>query len=255
MHSSIYSGHVKHGRYAPIKNIFRYRIFMMYLDLAELDTVFRKRWFWSIGRFNLAYLRRKDHFGDPKKPLELAVRDLVHEETGERLQGPIRMLTHLRYFGHCFNPATFYYCFDAKGENVETIITEIHNTPWGEVHCYVLEQKKNEGTIDKKRFRFSKGFHVSPFIDMDVEYDWHFDTPGDTLHIHMKDLKDNTKFFEAELLLTKKTINGPNLAKVLVGYPLMTIKVIVMIYWQALRLWLKGATVYDHPVQQEGKGG
>ena len=253
MKSCTYTGYIKHGRYAPVRNIFQYRLFMIFLDLAELEEVFQNRWLWSIDRFNLAYLRRKDHIGDPKKPLEKAVQDLVEQKTGALPQGPIRVLTHLRYFGHCFNPATFYYCYDANGEDVETIITEIHNTPWGEAHCYVLEEKMNEGTADCKRFRFSKEFHVSPFIDMDVQYDWQFEKPGDTLHIRMNDLKNDQKFFEADLFLEKKAITGPNLAKMLLGYPLMTVKVISAIYWQALRLWIKGAPFYEHPPIKKGR--
>ena len=138
MHSCIYEGWVRHRRFSPIKNVFRYRLFMMYLDLAELPGLFQRRWLWSCEGVNVAYFRRRDHLGDPRIPLDLAVRNLVEQETGTRPKGPIRLLTHLRYFGHCFNPVCFYFCYDQWDREVETIIAEVHNTPWGEAHCYVL---------------------------------------------------------------------------------------------------------------------
>jgi DUF1365 family protein len=110
MHSALYIGQVKHRRQAPRVHEFRYPLFMAYLDLAELEQVFARRWFWSIDRANLASFRRSDHLGDPALPLADAVRELVAERTGVRPRGPIRLLTHLRYFGYCFNPVSFYYC-------------------------------------------------------------------------------------------------------------------------------------------------
>ena len=251
MNSCIYEGHVRHARYRPVENSFRYSVFFLSLDLAELDTVFRGRWLWSAERFNVAYLRRKDHFGDPAVPLDRAVRDLVEQKTNKRPAGPIRMICHLRYFCHNFNPATFYYCYDATGTGVETIIVEIHNTPWGEVYCYVMDEAKSEGTKEEKRFRFPKEFHVSPFIDMTMDYDWAFSEPGETLTVHMVDLDRGEKLFEADLTLRRKEITGPNLALMLIKYPLMTVKVVAAIYWQALRLWIKGAKFYTHPVKRD----
>ncbi|MBP8912193.1 MAG: DUF1365 domain-containing protein, partial [Phycisphaerae bacterium] len=138
MHSAIYEGTVRHRRFAPVRNEFVYRLFMMYLDLGELDEVFRGHWLWSTRRLNLACLRRKDHLGDPTISIDEAVRLLVAERTGVRPNGPIRLLTHLRYFGHCFNPVSFFYCYDSNDQRVETIVAEITNTPWHERHCYVL---------------------------------------------------------------------------------------------------------------------
>jgi DUF1365 family protein len=130
MHSAIYHGWLRHRRHAPSRHAFRYRLFLMYLDLAELDTVFRGRWLWSARRMALARFDRTDHLGDPDVPLDRAVRDLVESRGGRRPAGPIRLLTHLRYFGHCFNPVSFYYCFDAGDTRVETVVAEVNNTPW-----------------------------------------------------------------------------------------------------------------------------
>jgi len=247
MASCIYEGWVGHKRLRPKKNAFRYSVFFMYLDLAELDTVFKGRWLWSTRRFNVAYLRRKDHLESFSVPLDQEVRDLVEKETGKRPSGPIRMLTHLRYFGHNFNPATFYYCYNGKNAHVEAIVVEIHNTPWGEVFTYVLHETANEGTVSDKRFRLTKVFHVSPFMDMNLDYDWRFTVPGESLGIHMTSLEKGEELFHAKMSLERRDITGANLTRVLLQYPAMTVKVIGGIYWQALKLWLKGVPFYTHP--------
>ncbi|MHC4472244.1 MAG: DUF1365 domain-containing protein, partial [Planctomycetota bacterium] len=185
MNSRIYEGRVRHRRFHPVENEFTYSMFMLYLDLDEVPGIFRDRWLWSADRPALAWFRRRDHFGDPRVSLDVAVRDLVEERTDRRPEGPIRLLTHLRYFGYCFNPASFYYCFDGDGE-LETIVTEITNTPWGERHRYVHDEESNLGAEKWKRFRFRKDFHVSPFMGMDQSYDWRFRTPDRRLVTHME---------------------------------------------------------------------
>lgn len=255
MHSALYLGRVRHRRFAPRAHAFDYRLFMAYLDLAELDTVFRGRWLWSTRRPALAWLKRADYLGDPRVPLDQAVRDRVERETGLRPAGPIRMLTHMRYFGYCFNPVTFYYCFDAGDERVETVVAEITNTPWNERHAYVLGDSMNEGRGDAKRYRFGKAFHVSPFMDMAVDYDWRFTTPGGTLNVHMEDLKDGNKLFDATLTLERRAISTVSLAHALLAFPLMTARVVAGIYWQALRLWLKRVPFHTHPQPLADPGG
>ena len=255
MHSAIYEGTVRHRRFAPVPNEFTYRLFMIYLDLAELPNVFRGYWMWSSVHCNFAYLRRKDHLGNPTVPIDEAVRHLVAERTGVRPAGPIRLLTHLRYFGHCFNPVSLFYCYDPTGERVETIVAEITNTPWHERHCYVLAETMNEHRQPWKRYRFPKTFHVSPFIDMNVNYDWRFLEPGERLQVHMEDYIDDGKLFDATLSLRRRPITGANLWRVLGRYPLMTVQVVAKIHWQALRLWRKGAPFYVHPKKQEDARG
>ena len=250
MKSCIYTGHIRHERYQPVVNRFRYSLFMMYLDLAELEHIFEGRALWSVERPNIAWFRRRDYLGDPRLPLDTAVRNLEQERLGNKPKGPIRMLTHLRYFGHNFNPVTFYYSFDQTGCKVETIVADVTNTPWGEHYSYVLDAQQNVGTEEERRFRFAKSFHVSPFLDMDMEYDWRFSEPGDVLRVQMINLHKGTKLFVANLDLKRRELNGGNLARMLLSYPPMTLKAVAAIYWQALRLWMKGATFYAHPAKR-----
>jgi len=251
MHSRLYVGQVKHKRYTPTPHAFRYGLFMLYLDLEELPTLFKNRWLWSASRPALARFKREDHLGDKTVDLASAVRGFVQQEAGVRLTGPIRLLTNLRYFGYGFNPVSFYYCFDETGEQVKVIVAEVNNTPWGEQYRYILPEAHNKGSASIKRFLLDKRFHVSPFMGMNIDYDWRFKTPEKKLVVHMKNYQQGEKLFDATLSLQQRPVNAIHLAGALIRYPLMTAKIITGIHYQALRLWLKNVPFYPHPDKRE----
>jgi DUF1365 family protein len=244
--SAIFEGEVRHRRHAPRPHAFRYRTTMLYIDLAEVETLFARRWLWSSRRAAPARFERADYLGPADTPLADAVRDRVEAETGRRPAGAIRLLTHLRYFGFVFNPVSFYYCHDAAGA-LECIVAEITNTPWKERHAYVLPVATARRDGDALCWDFPKTFHVSPFMAMRREYRWRLGVPGERLQVHMDVLDGAAREFDATLSLRRRPLDGPGLARVLWRFPLMTVQVVAAIHWQALRLWLKRIPVHDHP--------
>jgi len=251
--SAIYQGLVTHHRFQPRQHGFSYQVFMMYLDLDELPDLFSGFKNWSYATNNWACFKRSDYYGNPKISLKQEISELVKKATGSAPHGNIRLLTNMRYFGHCFNPVSFYYCFEADGTTLQAIVSHITNTPWGEDYAYVHDfnsekiiKKTKNGDITV--FKFDKTFHVSPFMPMNIQYDWEFKHEENQLLIHMKNFKDGVQVFNATLALNRKEIMQSNLNWILIHYPFMTLKVVAAIYWNALLLWIKRVPFYSNPI-------
>jgi DUF1365 family protein len=255
MHSCLYVGRVEHHRLAPARHRFRYRLFALYLDLAELPELTGRGGVFSGRRFAWASFLRRDQLGDPQQPLDQAVRDLVEQQTGTRPAGPIRLLTQLRYAGYYFSPLNLYYCFDRRGEAVESIVAEVNNTPWGEQHCYVLGDANRTSHRGGLRFAHPKTFHVSPFMGMDVRYQWTLSPPGERLGVGIGAVAaDQARFFQASMALARRPLTRHSLRWFLFRYPILTFQIIVAIHYEALRLWLKKCPFYPHPKTQAAGG-
>ena len=238
--SAIYMGRLSHVRRAPKRHAFSYPLYMMYLDLDELEQL-STGWIFGVEKSRALSFRRSDYFGSESTPLKDAIWSEVGREFGHLERGPVRMLTHVRSFGYVFNPVTFYYCFSPDGR-LSAVVSEITNTPWGERHRYVLRADE-----DGSHERFAKRFHVSPFFPMNHRYDWSFSNPGERLNVTMHNEGDQGRVFTARLELERHPWRAAGLLSVAARQPLMSLKVHAWIYLHAARLWLKGTPFFDHP--------
>ncbi len=245
--SCLYEGRVRHRRFGTVQREFSNELFMTYLDLDELPEVLDAARLWSARRPAPAWFRREDFLGDPRVPLADAARDLVQERTGTRPQGPVRLLAHVRQFGHCFNPVTFLYCFAPDGERLEAVVAEVTNTPWGERHAYVLRGDSAAGASAVVRAHFEKAMHVSPFMGMDHAYVISLAAPGQQLSVQIASHRAGELAFDATLSLRRREMSGPALDRALLRRPAMSLRVLAGIYGQALRLKLRGAPLFGHP--------
>jgi DUF1365 family protein len=258
--SAVYEGWIRHRRFEPVEHSFRYRLFLMYLDLAELPAVLDPYPLYSARRPAPARLRRADFMGEPRRPLAECARDAVQAETGDRPGGPVRLLTGLRHFGHSFNPVSFYYCFAPGGERVQAVVAEVENIPWGERHPYVLARGEREGTVLSDEL--DKTLHVSPLMGMDQTYAFRASEPGERLAVHIESRRRRpgagapaaAKSFDATLSLRRRELSRRTLAGLLARYPAMSLQVVARIYMQSLRLKLKGARYFPHPEGSRPKG-
>jgi uncharacterized protein len=233
--SCIYEGTIRHRRVQPRRE-FRHRLALFYLDLEELPSLLGGRL--TDRRSGLLRFRRRDYLGPEARPLDRAVRDAVQAQIGTRPSGPVRVLTQLRSFGHCFNPVSFYYCFDEPAERVRAVVAEVTNTPWGERHAYVLSGRAAE---------FDKALHVSPFMAMDHVYLARASLPGRRLAIHVESRRRGELAFDATLALRRRELTRRSAARLATRYPLANVRVLALIYGQAIGLRLAGAPFHRHP--------
>jgi DUF1365 family protein len=238
--SALYVGRLTHARRSPRPHAFQLPLYLLYLDLEELETA-RSSWLFGVEAARPLSFRRRDFLG--QGPLRKAVADEVEQALGRRPRGPIRLLAHVRSFGYAFNPAAFYFCFEEGGQTLAAVVVEVTNTPWGERHRYVLPAGP-EGVHSSH----AKAFHVSPFFPMTQRYEWEISTPGESLSVRIGNRESGTLVFGASLALERRPFSQRELLRAALRMPLVTWAVHAAIYWQALRLWLKRTPIFDHPL-------
>lgn len=248
-------GSIRHRRLYPVQHEFKYHTGMLALDTDEWHQVTDISPFFSLERFNWVSLKRRDYFEPEAGDLSEALRAYVETATGWRPDGPVELITHPRYVGYVFNPVSFYFCYragdcGADGRVPAVIVAQITNTPWHERHVYCLQTRgvnANAAGWHTEKFTFSKRFHVSPFNAMAQQYEWTFSFRGPELRIHMNVLEQGKKHFDATLVVRRTPLLRNTLHKSLRRFPVEAVKVAAGIYWQALKLKLKGAPFYTHP--------
>lgn len=243
--SGIYSGVVRHRRFHPVRHEFSYSLFMAFLDIDRIPELMKSSRVSSYNRWNWASFYQRDHFGDSSKPLRDRLREDAAAHGIEWPDGPVFLLTHLRYLGYCFNPISLYFCYDKAG-TLSNILCEVNST-FGESRNYWLGAHNRLPGENSLRFHSPKAMHVSPFMGMDLDYEFVFTEPASRLVAHMNTVDKGTSFFDATLTLDWLPWTAGHLAAALARQPWMTAKVIAAIHWQALRLWWKRVPVHPHP--------
>ena len=239
MHSAIYKGSVYHSRVVPKKHAFTYKIFLLWLNLDEIDLLEAEVKGFSTKSWAPLRFKRSDYLGDVDKPLKQSVIEKMSELAHRPLTGTIYLLGQTRTFGLYFSPVNFYYLQQENG-TFSHLLAEVSNTPWNGRHCYLVDMAKQEDC--------QKAFHVSPFNPMDMQYKWKISQPEQSLKLTLACHKE-VKHFAASLNLSRVELNSKSLFNVLLSIPSMTLKTIIGIYWQALKLFIKGVPFYTHSVQ------
>lgn len=237
MNSCLYECSVMHHRFAPKVHHFEHKIFMFYLDLDELDLAARNNFLFSHNHRNIYSFRDSDHEPSRGNSLKECIRAFARKNGIELGPfGKVMLLTLPRVFGYIFNPVSIYYCFDAEGKPVCSI-AEVGNT-FREKKLYLLRPEElAAGEVFKKIV--PKHFYVSPFSELDLNFDFQLKIPGEKLDIKIDDRDGEEKILLSALTGTRTALNNRNLAWFTIKYPLVTLKVIFLIHWHALLLWRK----------------
>lgn len=242
MNSALYVGSVAHRRLRPKAHRLRYRVFSLLLDLDELPALERKLKLFSLGRFNLFSFRPQDHLfarsGDLRGELEAVLRDAGLETKG----GAIRLLTMPRILGYGFNPLSIFFCYRVDGA-LQAILYEVHNT-FGQRHCYLFPVGTEEGVL---RHACAKQFYVSPFMAMDMAYSFRIKPPDEAYTISISVADEDGDMLFATQRLSRETLDDRALMRVFLSHPLLTLKVIAGIHYEAVLIWLKGVGLHVRP--------
>jgi DUF1365 family protein len=260
-HSHIYLGNVMHRRFSPKKHSFNYRLFMLALDVADVENaqggfgIFGFSWYRPLRFVEKDYLKGslKESVTSDLLSLSDRIKNKVQQLAGHAEIKRIVMLVQVRCFGIYFSPANFYFCYD-QDDKCTQMLAEVSNTPWNERHYYLIDLLTDDDKTTKKMFQ------VSPFMDLAMTYFWQVTPPcnaNDKLLVKIENKRVNdksgtvNKLFDASLVMKRKPFTQKSLLHIWCQLPVMTVKVVITIYWQALKLLLKRVPFIGY--QKSGK--
>ena len=245
LRSALYVGEVRHRRRRPTVNAFRYRVYHVLLDLDELPRLDRDVPGFAHGRTAITSFHDRDHFGATDTPVRDKLAGWLADQGVALPDGRVQVLTNLRVLGHVFNPVSWWFCHRGDG-SLAFVVAEVNNT-FGESYCYLLDglEVRADGTV---RARADKRFHVSPFLPIEgLSYRFALLPPGERVMAHMDVDDAQGKLFDATQRGRRVELTGRNLARVLCSHPLITVRTVVLIHLQALRLWRKRVPFFRKP--------
>lgn len=235
MNSCIYNGTVKHQRFKPIKHSLNYKTFSLLIDLDEIENLTKNISIFSFNKFNVFSFYNIDHGARDGSSVKEWVQKNIKKFNISNNITKIKLLCYPRIFGYVFNPLSVFYCYEKK--KLRAIMYEVKNT-FNEQHTYVFRVDENSKII---RQNCNKKFFVSPFINMETEYNFRLTEPGDKLKVLIKQTDKKDKVLVASQYGLKQEMTTRQLIKNFFTHPLMTFKIILVIHFEALRLWKKGA--------------
>lgn len=241
--NALYVGDIEHRRFSPKVNSFNYKVAYYFVDLEKAAETFKIPFLFSYNSPGILSFWQKDYL------TAKTIRETIFQELGKHSKGPIRILTNISYFGFCFNPVSFYYCYAEDAETLEYIVSDITNTPWREKHRQVFEMESSE----RKVFKFQKEFHVSPFMPMEIDYTWVFRKPNSRIYVLMQNRASNETqvIFDSTLMLKHSELTAKNIIVTFLKLPLVTFKTVLAIYYQAFKLFLKKVPFHTHPLKEK----